>query len=260
MEPMGWEKVTANMLMFKTNSIKILGLTEFSLDDMFPNTKVPQKLLSLKFETPSQFFRVNKSPIQILQNAQIIVKNKNEHSFFQPGTIWINTQSGSIVDLWTIYKNKQTGSDQTGKSYTVLFVQNKFTTTRNAKLTTQMIIDTTKKLNEMWNSLLNETLQQTPELKGKFNFNDYDIVLAFVTNQEIVSNHQVRKSSNSHFQKITFKCSETTFVFEQLTPENENILENYIKVDLESYFTIFSAHVLQLIEWFTQSNDDHTTT
>jgi hypothetical protein len=200
MEQMG--KVVANMLLFKTNSIKILGLTEFSLADIFPNAKVPQKLRWLEFETPSEFFKINKSPIQILQNAETTLRMSITHSFFQPGTVWINVQSGSAVDTWTIYKNKQTG-----KSYTVLFVQCKFIATGKTELTTQTIIDTYNELKEKWNSL-NEPSQQIPELKGKFNFNDYDIVLAFVTKQEIVSNLQVRKSSNSHFQKITFKCSE----------------------------------------------------
>jgi len=157
-----WERMTANMLMLRTNAIKLLRRDEFRFSDMFPGARGSIEIMDRKFDTYPDF------------------------GLFEPGTVWLNGLRGPAFDLWAVYKNKKNPYRQT-KEFTISFVQCKFSSA-NEPLRTMDIINQYNELQEMWNNMLNEF--ETSPLEGStIQLTDYDVVFVVVSNRTIQENH-----------------------------------------------------------------------
>lgn len=179
-----WERTTANMLMLRTNAIKLLRRNEFKFSDIFPGARGSIEIMDRKFDTYPDFYKRRDFPKQFLKNPKNTLQE--DIGLFEPGTVWLNGLRGPAFDLWTVYKNKKNPYRQT-REFTISFVQCKFSSA-NEPLRTMDIIKEYNELQEMWNNMLNEF--KTSPLEGStIQLTDYDVVFVVVSNRTIQENH-----------------------------------------------------------------------
>jgi hypothetical protein len=181
-----WERITANMLMLRTNAIKLLRRDEFIFSDIFPGAKGSNNVLDRKSETYQDFYKRRDFPKQFLKNPKNTMQEDESARLFIEGTVWLNGLRGPAFDLWTVYKNKKDLRLPT-KSYTITFVQCKFSST-NEPLRTVDIIKEYNELQEMWNNMLIE-FKTSPIEGSNIQLTDYDVIFVVVSNRTIQENH-----------------------------------------------------------------------
>jgi len=194
-----WERVTANMLMLRTNAIKLLKRAEFTFSDLFPGVEADGAIVDLEFETYSKYYQRKDFPQQFLRNPKTTLEQQGA-GLFKPGTVWLNGPRGPGLDLWAVYKNKK-DPHSSNKNYTITFVQCKFTSS-DLVLKTKDIINTYKDPEKMWKNLEKE-INGNPLQGSNIRLTDYEIVLVIVSNrgklEDHVSvplpNHQLPKNS-----------------------------------------------------------------
>jgi glutamine amidotransferase-like uncharacterized protein len=171
-----WGKYVANMLLLRTNAIKLLERREFCLSDLFPNARGPIQLLSRTFVTYSKFYERKDSEIQFLKSPRTTLK---DHSLFTPGTVWLNAERGPAIDIWSVYENKQEAGN---KKFTIMILQCKFTSKGKTKLDDKQIIETKLELEKMWASI--KQAQKNSKTNYVVDLEQYDEpILAIVTNR-----------------------------------------------------------------------------
>jgi hypothetical protein len=170
-----WERCTLNMLMLRTNALKLLERTEFYIYDLFPNALGSDNIMSRRLQPHNQFYQRKDLSFQFLQNPTTTLKHSKSLPLFTPGTVWLNGQRGPALDGWSVYQNK---TEQNSQSFTIIFLQCKHTAL-NTTLYTKEIIDSYNKLQTMWNDMVKESSD----------LNNYNIVLAIVSNRKLGKNH-----------------------------------------------------------------------